>query len=56
MSHLEDFKVLIAGFLGVIMSYVNTPLEGFRYLVLIATLLYTVRKWYIMEKKSKSNK
>ena len=52
MNHLEDFKVLIAGFVGIVMSSVS-PLEGFRYVVLVATLLYTIRKWYLMEKRNK---
>ncbi|WP_171017229.1 hypothetical protein [Maribacter sp. ACAM166] len=56
MNFFDDFKVLTASFVAIVLSYINTPLDGFRYLVLIATLCYTIRKWYIMEKRNKNNK
>jgi hypothetical protein len=56
MINFEDFKVLSATCAAMILSYINTPLDGFRYIVLIATLCYTIRKWYLMEKQDKNNK
>lgn len=56
MNNFDDFKVLTASFIAIILSYIQTPLDGFRYIVLIATLCYTLRKWYLMEKKNKEDK
>lgn len=56
MNNLEDFKVLLVSATAILISYINTPLDGLRYLVLFATLIYTLRKWYLMEKRNKNNK
>ncbi len=53
MPHFDDFKVLTASAVAILVSYLNiTPLDGFRYAVLLATFLYTLRKWYLMEKNN----
>jgi len=53
MSNFEDFKVLMVSAIGLVISYISTPLEGLRYIVLILTALYTIRRWYLMEKRNR---
>jgi len=53
MTHLEDCKVLLVSAFAIIVSYINTPLDILRYVVLILTLLYTLRRWYLMEKRNR---
>lgn len=55
-KNLEELKVLTVGISGVISSYIGyklTGLDWLRILVLTATLLYTIRRWYLMEKRNK---
>ena len=60
IHHIEDIKVPLATATGILLSFVpvngNDWLNVFRWIVVLATLCYTVRKWYLMEKENRNNK
>lgn len=56
MHNIEDLKVIGVTAIGIAISHINTPLEGLRYIVLILTALYTIRRWYLMEKGDNDKK
>lgn len=56
---LPEIKVMMVSVAGVGTSFIGynlTGLDWFRILVLTATLSYTVRRWYLMEKRNKNYK
>ena len=51
---IDDFKVLGVTVAGIVTSYIITdPLSFMRWIVLLATLCFTLRRWWIMEKRNK---
>ena len=52
---IEDFKVYTANFLSITLSFSNLH-DGVKFLLLIATLGYTLHKWYLMYERNKTNK
>lgn len=54
---MEDMKVIMATATGIMLSYVQfihlPTLNSMRWIVLILTALYTIRRWYIMERKNR---
>lgn len=52
---IEDLRVIFFGLMGILSTYLTT-LDWLRVVVLIITLLYTVRRWYLMEKRNKNYK
>lgn len=54
-----ELKVLAVTFSGIVSSYIGynlTGLDWIRILVLMVTLSYTIRRWYLMEKRNKNYK
>lgn len=58
IHHLEEMKVPLATAAGILLSFIPTNdsewLNAFRWVVVLATLGYTVRRWYLMEKENKN--
>lgn len=56
---MEDMKVIMATATGIMLSYVQfihaPTLNSMRWIVLVLTMLYTLRRWYLMEKRNKVN-
>ena len=51
---LEDIKVYGANFLSIGLSFSNLH-DEVKFLLLLATLGYTIHKWYLMYDRSKKN-
>jgi hypothetical protein len=53
MNHLEDFKELILAGIVFILSFIDTPFKTAQWILIIISVAFTIRRWYIMEKKNK---
>lgn len=51
---MEDFSVWAVSAIGIIASYITAE-NTLRWIVLLVSLGFTLRRWYIMEKKNRNN-
>jgi hypothetical protein len=55
MNTLQDFKEQIFAVIVFLLSFIDTPFKTAQWVFFIISVAFTLRRWYLMEKKNNNN-